>query len=504
LSKFTIWSIFEAADRLSGPVKTMRQNVSLFGKTSDKALSGIGKTAGFLKGALVGAVAAITTGAAAKAMQDFASRGDDIARNASILGLTAQAYQELSYAAKMADVEQEAFASASKKLNNSLGQLQTGTGALYTTLAKTNPQLARQLKNAKNTDDAFAMIASAIDKETNAQKRAALAQAAFGKSGQELIPMMNGLAEARKKAHSAGAIMTDEEVAAASAMDDAIKSLKVSGMGLINNVLAKVAVKLVPVVKSMTDWVAANKDLINLRIDQTFRAIGKGAGIIVKLWKSGLIPAILAGVAVFKGIQIAMVATTAAQWAWNIAMSANPIGLIILAIAALIGWLILVQKNWKDWGALMSLSMGPIGGAVLAIGQLAQNWNALNAAFKDGGFAEGMKSLGHTIMAMLLKPLYEATKLIGALTGNKTMIALSKEYAAGMNAENAAAGKYSTPVSPQAAGLESRAYSESKSTVDLNVSAAPGSSVAARQRGAAPGVSLNLGQTAPLNAGATW
>lgn len=36
----------------------------------------------------------------------------------------------------------------------------------------------------------------------------------------------------------------------------------------------------------------------------------------------------------------------AAQWAWNVAMSANPIGLIIIAVAALIAGVVLLIKNW--------------------------------------------------------------------------------------------------------------------------------------------------------------
>jgi hypothetical protein len=39
---------------------------------------------------------------------------------------------------------------------------------------------------------------------------------------------------------------------------------------------------------------------------------------------------------------------TAAQWAWNVAMDANPIGLIILGIGALIGIVVLLVKHW-DW-----------------------------------------------------------------------------------------------------------------------------------------------------------
>lgn len=46
--------------------------------------------------------------------------------------------------------------------------------------------------------------------------------------------------------------------------------------------------------------------------------------------------------------KIALGAVTAAQWLWNTAMSANPIGLIIIAITALIAGIVLLVQHW-DW-----------------------------------------------------------------------------------------------------------------------------------------------------------
>lgn len=52
-------------------------------------------------------------------------------------------------------------------------------------------------------------------------------------------------------------------------------------------------------------------------------------------------------------------AVTAAQWLWNVAMMANPIGLIIAGIAALIGVGVLLVKNWEwiteKWKKLKAL-----------------------------------------------------------------------------------------------------------------------------------------------------
>lgn len=55
---------------------------------------------------------------------------------------------------------------------------------------------------------------------------------------------------------------------------------------------------------------------------------------------------------------------TAAQWLWNVAMSANPIGLIIVAIIALIGIIVLIatKTDWfqRLWTAIWSVIGDPV------------------------------------------------------------------------------------------------------------------------------------------------
>ncbi|MGX9346386.1 hypothetical protein [Microbacterium sp. KNMS] len=51
---------------------------------------------------------------------------------------------------------------------------------------------------------------------------------------------------------------------------------------------------------------------------------------------------------VIGGLAAAILVAQGAQIAWNIAMAANPIGLIVLAIAAVIGIIALLIANWED------------------------------------------------------------------------------------------------------------------------------------------------------------
>ena len=90
---------------------------------------------------------------------------------------------------------------------------------------------------------------------------------------------------------------------------------------------------------------------------------------------------------------IAMYATAAAQWALNAAMSANPIGLVILAIAALIGvlaWLVTHFEIVSDFctsmwesptAAIIAFMTGPIGWLIYAAMGLIANWDQVKAWF---------------------------------------------------------------------------------------------------------------------------
>ena len=90
---------------------------------------------------------------------------------------------------------------------------------------------------------------------------------------------------------------------------------------------------------------------------------------------------------------IAMYATAAAQWALNAAMSANPIGLVILAIAALIGvlaWLVTHFEIVSDFctsmwesptAAIIAFMAGPIGWLIYAAMGLIANWDQVKAWF---------------------------------------------------------------------------------------------------------------------------
>gem|GEM_PF-573033 len=109
---------------------------------------------------------------------------------------------------------------------------------------------------------------------------------------------------------------------------------------------------------------------------------------------------------------------TAAQWALNTAMSANPMGLIIMGVVALVGVIILLVKNWdKVWGAVKTVT-GWIGDALKWLAGVVRTafsvvFNAIVQAFKIAWNV--VKSLFGSSEGVFSGFLGDAIKIFGAV-----------------------------------------------------------------------------------------
>lgn len=108
---------------------------------------------------------------------------------------------------------------------------------------------------------------------------------------------------------------------------------------------------------------------------------------------------------------------TAAQWAWNAAMTANPIGLIIVGIVALIGLITLVVNKWNEWGAALSIFLGPLGYVISVIQSFRRNWDMVVEAFKTGGILGAIKAIGKVLFDAILMPIQQLFGLLARLPG---------------------------------------------------------------------------------------
>lgn len=106
---------------------------------------------------------------------------------------------------------------------------------------------------------------------------------------------------------------------------------------------------------------------------------------------------------------------TAKQWLLNIALNANPIGLVVLGITALIAVVTAIIVKYDEWGAALSLILGPLGFVINLIQSFRRHWDSIKKAFADGGIIGGLKRIGVVILDALLMPVQQLLELLSKI-----------------------------------------------------------------------------------------
>jgi TP901 family phage tail tape measure protein len=108
---------------------------------------------------------------------------------------------------------------------------------------------------------------------------------------------------------------------------------------------------------------------------------------------------------------------TAQQWLLNIALNANPVGLVVAGIAALVAVVTLVIAKYDEWGAALSLVLGPLGMIINIIQSFRRHWDSIKQAFTDGGIVAGLKRIGLVLLDAILMPVQQLLEVLSKIPG---------------------------------------------------------------------------------------
>jgi hypothetical protein len=230
------------------------------------------------------------------------------------LGITTQALEGLNHAANLSGVSQESVAGASEKLLNKLGEAAGGSSAAVA--AFDNLGLKWESLANMPLDQQLGTIGDALNSIQNPAQRAAAAQDIFGKSGQQLLPLLKegsaGLAAMKTEADELGLTFNRLDAAKVEAANDAVSRFKSAFVG----VGRQIAVAIAPALKFGADIVTG---------------WGKSVVSVVKTY---LPVALNIARSVWNGI------TSVAIWAWNAVYSVTaPI------VSSIVGF---VSENWRS------------------------------------------------------------------------------------------------------------------------------------------------------------
>lgn len=179
-------------------------------------------------------------------------------------------------------------------------------------------------------------------------------------------------------------------------------------VGTLQNLGVELGEALLPVIKlvvgrlqSMVTWIQKNKDVVALWGKRILIAIG----IIGSL------------VAVIKTIVFVMKTWKSIQIIINALLIANPIGLIVAGIAALIAIVTLVIVKYDEWGAALTFLLGPLGLIINLVQSFRRNWDAIKKTFETGGILQGLLKIGAVLIDALLMPLQQLLELAEKIPG---------------------------------------------------------------------------------------
>ncbi len=218
------------------------------------------------------------------------------------------------------------------------------------------------------------------------------------------------------------------------ALKDALDKLSESAGTLIEGV-SEMVVNLLPPLMNLISWFIDNSGLVTIALG----GIVSGLAAVKAVKFAGEIGDAITQMKNFGGkilevasnldfmrikevaLTVAQGAVTAAQWLMNIAMNANPIGLIIAAIAALVGGFILLWNNCEDfrnfWISLWETVQSAFSVAWEAILNfftvtIPETWNSLVSFFTEG-IPQFIESIGQWFNELPGKLGYALGQAIG-------------------------------------------------------------------------------------------
>lgn len=164
----------EAAETRKEVGEKLKGAIDDFASTLKPVAAGIG--------AIITALGGLTVSAA--------SSGDELNTLSKVTGLSVETLQEFQFASKLIDVSTETFSSSLRKLTMNMENAQSGTGSAYEAFSKLNVSVTDSTGALRNNEEVFYDVIDALGRISNETERDALSMEIFGRSAQQLNPLI--------------------------------------------------------------------------------------------------------------------------------------------------------------------------------------------------------------------------------------------------------------------------------------------------------------------------
>lgn len=273
-----------ALGKMDKKVDQSKQGLNDLTAAADEAAENLKAAIGTITKAFIGLsiVSAGLTASILGIVFSSANAADEIAKTAPLLGFTIEEFQKYQYAAKLAGIENENFASSTQFLLRSIGEAIDGNEAAMASFSRIGIDPG-QLVNME-TSEVLRLVSSRLAGIENPATRAAISMDLFGRSGARMGEFLSKGTDELDKfllEMEAFGVFSAESTAAAEGLKDALDRL-LYVFGAIRNAFS---VKLFPVFQKMIDetreWFMINREIIKMKMDRFVEVL---TTVMTKLW----------------------------------------------------------------------------------------------------------------------------------------------------------------------------------------------------------------------------
>lgn len=348
---------------------------------------------------------------------------DELITMSNKTGISTTQLQEMRYAARFVDVEVETMTSSMQKLTKSMDGARDGSGAQADAFKALGVSVTNSDGSLRNSKQVWQETITALGGVKNETERNAISMQLFGKSAAELNPLIvaggDALAKYGTEAQALGIVMSEADVNALGKFDDSMQQLQATMEGAKN----KLAVALLPAVESLIPIIQESiipalssfgesiSGVITWFSDLDPKTQGFIAALVGMLAAAGPVLSIIGGIAgaigtaipVVSGIIAAIGAFTAGTATLGATLMAvfGPVGLIMIAIAALVALGVAVYKHRDEIVAAFIALKDSLAFAWNQIKTAATAmWTTLKTSILGiwGGIVAGIKGYINTII----------------------------------------------------------------------------------------------------------
>lgn len=297
------------------------------------AQTGAERFAARLKTAMLAAAAAAGAALAgiAASVKSTIDTMDDMSKAASKIGIPIEELSKLAYAADLSGVSMQGLQTAVGRLSRNMADAASGTGEGAKAFAKLGISVKGADGNFKSSSTILAEIADRFKALPDGAQKTALAMQLMGRSGAEMIPLLNGgsgaLNELLMEAARFGLVISGETGRAAEAFNDNLSRMGYAVKGVGISLAAALLPVLVPISEGFVRLSQAIVGALDYLPTLAEYAAVAGGSLALMLAPTLVAAAGNLAVAIGAGLVGAVRLLTAA-------MLANPLGAFAVAVAS--------------------------------------------------------------------------------------------------------------------------------------------------------------------------